>query len=125
MRRPPFAPRREHRTTERPSRSARPAGLAGSDSGIGSGGRLDLAAGDIRVSGVRGTDPRPLQPAHCLRLRRSPVDGWATYVATAPVLTREGLVNRELLDVRRPLRLDAGGGDCGPDPGLERIEVLA
>src|SRR3954447_2807844 len=64
-------------------------------------------------------------PARRAQLRRSPVDGWATYVATAPVLTSEGLVNRELLDVRGPLRLDAGGGHRGSDPGLERIEVLA
>src|SRR5437660_11022135 len=55
----------------------------------------------------------------------SPVDGWATYVATARVLTREGLVNRELLDVRGPLQLGARGCHRCPDPRLERVEVLA
>ena len=80
--------------------------------------------GENQVSGSVGPIPA-FMPARCPQLRRSPVDGWATYVATAPVLTREGLVNRELFDVRGPLRLDAGGGDRGSDPGLERIEVLA
>lgn len=83
-----------------------------------------LVNGEIRVSGSMRPIPA-FMPARCPQLRRSPVDGWATYVATAPVLTREGLVNRELLDVRGPLRLDAGGGHRGSDPGLERIEVLA
>ena len=66
-----------------------------------------------------------LIPTRCPRLRRSPVDGWATYVATARVLSGEGLVNRELLDVRGSLQLGAGGGHRGSDPRLERVEVLA
>jgi hypothetical protein len=66
-------------------------------------------------------------PVHRLRarLRRSPVDGWAPYVATARVLTRERLVNRELLDVRGSLDLRAGGGHRGLNPRRERVEVLA
>lgn len=58
-------------------------------------------------------------------LRRSPVDRWATYVATARVLTREGLVYGELPDVRGSLQSDADGGHGGSDPRLERVEVLA
>ena len=86
----------------------------------GPGDRIRSPDRDTRAIGWRpNTSPRPP------RLRRSPVDGWATYVATARVLTREGLVNRELLDVRGSLQLGAGGGYRGSDPRLERVEVLA
>ena len=49
----------------------------------------------------------------------------APYVATARVLTPERLVNRELLDVRRPLELGAGCGHRALNPRRERVEVLA
>jgi hypothetical protein len=43
----------------------------------------------------------------------------------ARILTREGLVNRERLDVRGSLQLGADGGHRSSDPRLERVEVLA
>ena len=98
-------------------------GVACAVSGFNERGRprSDLR-GVVKARGVTGPG---FMPMRCPRLRRSPVDGWATYVATSRVLTREGLVNRELLDVRGSLQLGAGGGHRGPDPRLERVEVLA
>jgi hypothetical protein len=57
--------------------------------------------------------------------RRSPAIEWAAYVATVRLLARESLVNRELLDVRRPLQLGAGGAHRSSEARLERVEVLA
>jgi hypothetical protein len=87
--------------------------------------RLSSLSGRPRGSGVRVTHPGRHADAPPPGNVRSRVDGRATYVATARALTREGLVNRELLDVRGPLQLGAGGGHGGSDPRLERVEVLA
>ena len=88
-------------------------------------GAASLELGGIRVSGVRLAD-------RCITSRRAapgyvggPVESWATYIATVRVLAREGLVNRELLDVRGSLQPGAGGGHRSSDPRFERVEVLA
>lgn len=72
--------------------------------------------------GPRGFRSGLIEPARqLLRFDPSCEDGVAARFAA--LLLRDGLVDRELSDIRRSLHLDAGGGYAFLNPALKSVEV--